>query len=87
MLKGNNKTNIGTKRMGDLDEKVFVKVCKKRFLSEEEAGMKAMELCSVWQENVKNSAWHPFKVVRVNDTHEVCIIKTCSVFLNSYASM
>ncbi|RHN64919.1 putative XS domain-containing protein [Medicago truncatula] len=73
MLTGINKTNIGTKRMGDLDEKVFVQVCKKRFVSQEEAGMKAMELCSVWQENVKNSAWHPFKVVRVNDTHESVI--------------
>jgi len=74
------KTNIGTKRMGDLDQKVFVNACKKRF-SSDEAGIKAVELCSLWQENVKNSAWHPFKVVRQNDNHVVCTIKPCFVFL------
>ncbi|XP_073219781.1 factor of DNA methylation 1-like [Cicer arietinum] len=63
------KTNIGTKRMGDLDQKVFVTACKKRFPLEE-AGIKGVELCSLWQENVKNSAWHPFKVIRVDDRHE-----------------
>ncbi|CAI8601396.1 unnamed protein product [Vicia faba] len=65
MLSG--KTNVGTKRMGDLDQKVFVNACKKRF-SEEEAGIKGVELCSMWQENVKNTAWHPFKNVQKNDT-------------------
>nr|XP_012574013.1 factor of DNA methylation 1-like [Cicer arietinum]XP_027192806.1 factor of DNA methylation 1-like [Cicer arietinum]XP_027192807.1 factor of DNA methylation 1-like [Cicer arietinum] len=66
------KTNIGTKRMGDLDQKVFVTACKKRFPLEE-AGIKGVELCSLWQENVKNSAWHPFKVIRVDDRHESVI--------------
>ncbi|CAK8574569.1 unnamed protein product [Lathyrus sativus] len=66
------KTNIGTKRMGDLDQKVFVNACKKRF-SEEEAGIKGVELCSMWQENVKNTAWHPFKVVKVNDEHKTVV--------------
>ncbi|RZC16223.1 Clathrin interactor EPSIN 1, partial [Glycine soja] len=33
----------------------------------EEAGTKGVKLCSLWQENVKNSAWHPFKVVTVDD--------------------
>nr|XP_027190456.1 LOW QUALITY PROTEIN: factor of DNA methylation 1-like [Cicer arietinum] len=66
------KTNIGTKRMGDLDQKVFVTACKKRFPLEE-AGIKGVELCSLWQENVKNSAWHPFKVIRVDDRHEVYV--------------
>nr|KYP56890.1 hypothetical protein KK1_003141 [Cajanus cajan] len=35
---------------------------KKRFPSGE-AETKGVELCSLWQENVKNSAWHPFKVI------------------------
>ncbi|GAU42601.1 hypothetical protein TSUD_49500, partial [Trifolium subterraneum] len=60
-------TNIGTKRMGELDEQVFLNACKKRYF--EEGGVKGMELCSFWQENVKNSNWHPFKVIRENDTH------------------
>ncbi|KAG5036554.1 hypothetical protein AAZX31_07G022800 [Glycine max] len=63
------RTKIGLKRMGELDQKVFVNNCKKRFPLEE-AGTKGVELCSLWQENVKNSAWHPFKVVTVDDKAE-----------------
>ncbi|KAF7815031.1 factor of DNA methylation 1-like [Senna tora] len=58
----NARTNIGIKRMGVLDQKVFVNVCKKRFPLEE-AQRKGVELCSLWQENIKNSGWHPFKGV------------------------
>ncbi|CAJ1951393.1 unnamed protein product [Sphenostylis stenocarpa] len=68
MLNGPRIT-IGLKRMGELDQKVFVTNCKKIF-SPEEAGTKGVELCSLWQENVKNSAWHPFKVITVNDKAE-----------------
>ncbi|XP_061342494.1 factor of DNA methylation 1-like [Gastrolobium bilobum] len=66
------KTNIGLKRMGELDQKVFVDICKKRFPLED-AGTKGVELCSLWQENVKNSAWHPFKVIIVDDKPEAII--------------
>ncbi|KAL2338202.1 hypothetical protein Fmac_012648 [Flemingia macrophylla] len=62
-------TNIGLKRMGELDEKLFVNICKKRFPSEE-ADTKGVELCSLWQENVNNSAWHPFKVITDDDKVE-----------------
>lgn len=79
MLTG--KTNIGTKRMGDLDQKVFVNACKKRFSDQEEAGIKGVELCSMWQENVKNTAWHPFKNITKNDTLVVCIIQICFVLV------
>lgn len=71
MLNG-PKTNIGIKRMGELDQKVFVNACKKRFRLEE-AGIKGVELCSLWQESVKNSGWHPFKVITVNDKSESVI--------------
>jgi len=64
--------------MGELDHNVFVTKCKERF-SHEEAGTKAVELCSLWQENVKNSAWHPFKVTMVDDKPEVCTTLTCCV--------
>ncbi|WJX45378.1 hypothetical protein P8452_32262 [Trifolium repens] len=67
MLTRPKATNIGTKRMGELDEQVFVNACKKRYF--EEGGVKGMELCSFWQENVKDPAWHPLKVIRENDTH------------------
>ncbi|CAJ2656506.1 unnamed protein product [Trifolium pratense] len=60
--------NIGTKRMGELDQQVFLNACKKKYF--EDDGTKGVELCSFWQENVKDPAWHPFKVIKVNDTHE-----------------
>ncbi|KAI9089491.1 hypothetical protein K1719_029096 [Acacia pycnantha] len=65
----NARTNVGIKRMGELDEKVFVNVCKKKF-SLEDAQTKGVELCSLWQENLKDSAWHPFKVITDNDKAE-----------------
>ncbi|KAJ6799933.1 factor of DNA methylation 5-like [Iris pallida] len=58
---------IGIKRMGELDEKVFYAACKKRY-AKEEADIKALELCSEWQEHLKNPVWHPFKVVTTGDT-------------------
>ncbi|KAI9089502.1 hypothetical protein K1719_029107 [Acacia pycnantha] len=61
----NARTNIGIKRMGELNEKVFVDACKKK-LPLEDAQIKGVELCSSWQENVKNSEWYPFKVIPTN---------------------
>lgn len=57
-----NRVNIGIKRMGEIDEKAFKNVCKQRY-SAEEADIKAVELCSLWQEKLKNPEWHPFRVV------------------------
>ncbi|KNA06662.1 hypothetical protein SOVF_178920 [Spinacia oleracea] len=57
-----NRTNIGVKRMGEIDGKAFVEECKRRFTIDE-AFMKASEGCSLWQENLKDSAWHPFGIL------------------------
>ncbi|XP_057775883.1 uncharacterized protein LOC130994824 isoform X2 [Salvia miltiorrhiza] len=56
-----SRVNIGIKRMGELDAKVFKNACRQRYPLEE-AEMKAAELCSLWEEKVKNPAWHPFRV-------------------------
>jgi len=83
MLNG-PKGNIGIKRMGELDQKVFVTKCKERF-SLQEAGTKGVELCSLWQENVKNSAWHPFKVITNEDKAEVRTTLTCFLFIRKFS--
>ncbi|CAL9123490.1 unnamed protein product [Musa textilis] len=57
------RTLIGIKRMGELDEKAFQNACRKKYKAEE-ADIKAAELCSSWQEELKKPAWHPFKIVR-----------------------
>lgn len=33
---------------------------------------KAMELCSVWEDHLRDPSWHPYKVVMVGEKHEVC---------------
>ncbi|XP_028766461.1 factor of DNA methylation 1 [Neltuma alba] len=68
----NARTNIGIKRMGELDEKVFVNVCKKK-IALEDPQTKGVELCSLWQENLKDSAWHPFKVISDHEKAEELI--------------
>ncbi|KAF5203422.1 Factor of dna methylation [Thalictrum thalictroides] len=54
-----NRSTIGIRRMGELDQKPFRDVCMEKF-STEDWRMKSAELCSFWQENIKNSHWHPF---------------------------
>ena len=61
MLSG-SRVNIGIKRMGEIDEKVFENVCKQRY-SPEEADIKAAELCSLWQEKLENHDWRPLHYV------------------------
>lgn len=63
MLSG--RTNIGIKRMGEIDQKPFHNTCKQRFPTDE-AVLKSSMLCSEWQENLKKPEWHPFKVITVD---------------------
>lgn len=56
-----SRVNIGLKMMGEVDEKAFKNACNLRF-PPEEAEIKALELCSLWQEKLKNPQWYPVKV-------------------------
>nr|QDC18036.1 involved in de novo 2-like B [Hypericum perforatum] len=58
------KSHIAVKRMGELDIQPFVAAMKKRF-RRAEAEEKAQELCSLWEEHLKDPEWYPFKVVMV----------------------
>ncbi|KAK1413122.1 hypothetical protein QVD17_34889 [Tagetes erecta] len=69
------RTNIGVKRMGEIDTKAFQDACKEKF-SSDEADVKAIELCTLWQDKFKNPEWHPLKVVAKDgapDAHEEVI--------------
>ncbi|KAI3806919.1 hypothetical protein L1987_22837 [Smallanthus sonchifolius] len=68
----NGRTNIGVKRMGEIDTSPFHDACKEKFNSEE-AQIKATELCSLWQDKLKNPEWHPVKVVAVDGAHKEVI--------------
>ncbi|KAF6171262.1 hypothetical protein GIB67_036930 [Kingdonia uniflora] len=58
-----SRTQIGIKRMGELDQKPFQNTCKQKFLTAVKVQEESALLCSLWQENVKRSDWHPIKVV------------------------
>ncbi|KAF3595744.1 hypothetical protein DY000_02020232 [Brassica cretica] len=55
MLSG-DRTNIRIKRLGELDEKPFLKACKERFKGEEAE-----------VQSLKDSGWYPFKHVGTED--------------------
>jgi hypothetical protein len=69
----NPNSNIGIKRMGELDEKPFLRACNERY--GEEAETKALEFCSLWQDNLRDANWHPFKVVTTGETAKVCPVE------------
>ncbi|CAB4270802.1 unnamed protein product [Prunus armeniaca] len=64
-----NRAHIGVKRMGELDSKPFQEAMKRKY-NEEEAEEKATELCSLWEEYLKDPDWHPFRVTTVDGQHK-----------------
>uniref|UniRef100_A0A2N9G5T3 Factor of DNA methylation 1-5/IDN2 domain-containing protein n=1 Tax=Fagus sylvatica TaxID=28930 RepID=A0A2N9G5T3_FAGSY len=55
------RANIGVKRMGELDSKPFLTTMKRK-VSKVEVQQKALELCSQWEDYLRDPSWHPFKV-------------------------
>ncbi|KAL1205569.1 Factor of DNA methylation 1 [Cardamine amara subsp. amara] len=55
-----DRSTIGVKRMGEVDDKPFMKVCIERFTGENVDLEHAM-LCSKWQRTLKDPNWYPFK--------------------------
>ncbi|KAL3334304.1 hypothetical protein AABB24_030837, partial [Solanum stoloniferum] len=60
---------IGVKRMGELDNRPFHEAMKRSY-NESEADERATELCSLWEEYLRDPGWHPIKVVMVNGKPE-----------------
>ena len=70
LRESSSRALIGVKSMGDLDSKPFLIATKRKF-SEEEAQEKALELCSLWDHNIRDSSWHPFKIIMHNEKAKV----------------
>ncbi|XP_021295466.1 protein INVOLVED IN DE NOVO 2-like [Herrania umbratica] len=64
-----SRAHIGVKRMGELDSKPFFEVMKRRY-NEEQAEERASELCSLWEEYLKDPDWHPFKRIKLEGEEE-----------------
>ncbi|XP_047326707.1 factor of DNA methylation 2-like [Impatiens glandulifera] len=68
-----SRASIGIKRMGEIDRKPFQIACKRKYPSSD-VDIKAFELCSSWQENMKDPEWHPFRVImNAEGEHEVIV--------------
>lgn len=65
-------TNIGLKRMGEIDPTPFQNICKLRF-PRDEAMYQASKLCTSWEEKLKQAGWHPFKIISDGEVHEEII--------------
>ncbi|KAH7851402.1 hypothetical protein Vadar_011103 [Vaccinium darrowii] len=63
---------IVVKRMGELDDKPFHAAAKRKYAGEEVVE-KAMELCSLWEDYLRDPSWHPFKVISVGEGHQEII--------------
>ncbi|KAA8543869.1 hypothetical protein F0562_021954 [Nyssa sinensis] len=50
--------------MGELNDKPFHAAAKRKH-SDEEAVEKAIELCSLWEDYLRDPSWHPFKIIMV----------------------
>ena len=55
--------------MGELDPKPFLEAMKRRY-NEELAEERASELCSLWEEYLKDPDWHPFKRIKLEGEEE-----------------
>jgi hypothetical protein len=71
-------SKIGIKRVGEIDVKPFLDACKERFPIQREARSKALELCSIWQNRLRDPFFHPLKVVMFRQKPQA-IIKTDDV--------
>lgn len=61
-----SSTYIGVKIMGDLDKQPFVAAAKRiysRKYGKRAADNKAAELCSLWEQYLRDPHWHPFKII------------------------
>nr|GMD64438.1 factor of DNA methylation 4-like [Ipomoea batatas] len=76
--------NLCVKRIGELDEKPFIDAARQKY-PEEEAHDKASELCSLWEEYLRDPGWHPFKVIE-NGRKDVGIFLNMLLFCLSHAT-
>lgn len=80
-LSGGERSTIGVKTMGQVDEKPFLRVCEQRF-SGQDVALQSARLCSEWQERVGDPRWQPFKIQTCGDKFEVLFyyVFSCSSF-------
>lgn len=54
--------DYGIKRIGELDPSDFTIALLGRF-TQGDVVMKSVELCSIWQDKMKDPHWYPFRII------------------------
>ncbi|KAE8735156.1 Protein INVOLVED IN DE NOVO 2 [Hibiscus syriacus] len=62
-------SQIGLKRMGELDSRPFLEAMKRKY-NEELAEERASEICSLWEVYLKDPDWHPFERIKLEGEEE-----------------
>ncbi|WVZ23778.1 hypothetical protein V8G54_002322 [Vigna mungo] len=60
--------NICVKRVGEIDTQPFIRHVRSllRSISKELVEQIALRKCSLWQKNVEDPQWHPFKIITID---------------------
>ena len=66
----NSRSLLGVKKMGEVDMKPFHDACSKKFPNRD-LPIIYTTMCSTWQHRVKDSSWHPFKII--NGILQACL--------------
>nr|KAJ0213068.1 hypothetical protein LSAT_V11C400209240 [Lactuca sativa] len=77
---GSGRAHIGVKRMGDLDAKPFIVDAMKRCLSREDT----VKSLSIWEDHLRDSSWHPFKIITIRDDYNEMYTANSVVFHTGY---
>lgn len=67
LMETTSQTSIGVKRMGEMDDVPFKSAAKRMFRGKEIAA-RAAELCSEWEDHLRDPKWHPFKIMKTDDS-------------------
>ncbi|TYG51744.1 hypothetical protein ES288_D10G284400v1 [Gossypium darwinii] len=59
-----SRTTLVVKRMGEIDQKAFEVASSGKFPNKDWQETCA-KLCSLWQQNVQDPKWHPFKMINI----------------------
>ncbi|KAJ0047091.1 hypothetical protein Pint_06327 [Pistacia integerrima] len=70
MLDG--RTALAIKRMGEIDIKAFQHACSLKF-TDGDWQAKSAQLCSSWEEHLRDPHWSPFKRVSIRGNLQVCV--------------
>ncbi|WOL15001.1 hypothetical protein Cni_G23782 [Canna indica] len=77
------RPSLGIKRMGDLNSRVFVSACEQRF-GKGGGKYKASQLCSQWEEELKNPDWHPFEIATLDGKTQYDVILIFSFYFRKF---